>query len=729
MTNTEVLTVEADSERGTITVQGRIFLGGVYDVDITLNKAACDATYRVAFFTYENRAKPLYLGIVGGLGEDGKRGRISFSNGDLIDCYRPQSRVWNASIPIYAYLYQALPVNESEKAELPDYQQDGFADPIHIIAEGRFDLLWTPILGEKTLANEKVVVAAVGPQGPTGEKGDKGRDGVNGITYKPQLRRNADGDIFVDWLEKDKDGEYTVVAYQGRTNIKGDKGERGESSFEVAKNNGFVGDEQTWIYTVQNVSKNADRAKDAAEAAENAQKSVAEYVDTAFPTKAHEAEQTLKNATTSGVNSVTQRANQAVGALDGKLATASTAINEAVERAETAKGDAVKAQGEASKSAEQASTSAYNASKSAEQAESAKNAIGDVGGRLEAVETSVADKVPYISGLLRSMFDLIQGKQDYRIKDVYWCHEGFILRNFQGGGKGYFLRPKDGQWQRIVVGTIKLIAIQSSQTTIYATSGSKIIRAMVTGQGASLQIATEEIAALPANVSAYSEVYAYQEANGFYVTTNGLILNSDLTETGTTFAVTDGKKLLKNGQVFKYLDSSVKAFMRMKIGADGVPTFTQNGYTQDAAQTFIPTKTKWGYCRFNHNRLTGIADWNNGYVYKQMTANGILQCVISDPFDNSFDRNCGYFFVTDGNCIFRVMAAGNYELSPSLSCEAIGLLGARMDYNVATGGILTSNTLVGAFQDVKGNVFIAEGQSFSYSSRTFYTILAVKEAQ
>ena len=156
MTNTEVLTVEADSERGTITVQGRIFLGGVYDVDITLNKAACDGTYRVAFFTYENRAKPLYLGVVGGLGEDGKRGRISFSNSDLADCYRPQSRVWNASIPIYAYLYQALPVDESGKAELPDYQQDGFADPIHIIAEGRFDLLWTPILGEKTLANEKV---------------------------------------------------------------------------------------------------------------------------------------------------------------------------------------------------------------------------------------------------------------------------------------------------------------------------------------------------------------------------------------------------------------------------------------------------------------------------------------------------------------------------------------------------------------------------------------------
>lgn len=351
MTNTEVLTVEADSERGTITVQGRIFLGGVYDVDITLNKAACDDTYRVAFFTYENRAKPLYLGVVGGLGEDGKRGRISFSNGDLIDCYRPQSRVWNASIPVYAYLYQALPVDESGKAELPDYQQDGFADPVHVIAEGRFDLLWTPILGEKTLKNEKVIVAAVGPQGPTGEKGDKGRDGVNGTTYKPELRRNADGGIFVDWLRKDEDGEYTVVAYEGRTNIKGDKGDRGESSFEVAKNNGFLGDEQAWVYTVQNVSKNAERAERAKDYAEGAQKAAAQYLDETFPTEVENAEKRLENATTSGINAVTERANQGICAIEGKaqavntalddkISTANTAINDAVGKAETAAANA-----------------------------------------------------------------------------------------------------------------------------------------------------------------------------------------------------------------------------------------------------------------------------------------------------------------------------------------------------------------------------------------------------
>ena len=143
------------------------------------------------------------------------------------------------------------------------------------------------------------------------------------------------------------------------------------------------------------MTEQAQRAEDAVEATEEAQKAVAQYVDVTFPTEVENAEKRLENATTSGVNSVTERANQAVGALDqkqtqivsnidtkaqavnnaldGKLANANTAINEAVGKAETAKTDAVKAQGEASKSAEQASTSASNASKSAENAKQSED--------------------------------------------------------------------------------------------------------------------------------------------------------------------------------------------------------------------------------------------------------------------------------------------------------------------------------------------------------------------
>lgn len=159
----------------------------------------------------------------------------------------------------------------------------------------------------------------------------------------------------------------------------------------------------------------AQRAEDAVEATEEAQKAVAQYVDVTFPSKVQEAEKTLENATKASVQAVAKKgtdAIEAVGtyaskietALDGKLATANTAINDAVGKAETAKGDAVKAQESASKSAEQASTSASNASKSAEQAKtSEENAkatadalnaglatLNSFDGRVSTLETQVA---------------------------------------------------------------------------------------------------------------------------------------------------------------------------------------------------------------------------------------------------------------------------------------------------------------------------------------------------
>ena len=135
---------------------------------------------------------------------------------------------------------------------------------------------------------------------------------------------------------------------------------------------------------LQQMTAQAQRAEDAVEATETAQKAVAQYLDVTFPSAIEQAEKRLENATTSGVNAVAKSVNQGIGAintkaqevntaLDGKLSTANTAINEAVERAETAKGDAVKAKEEASKSAEQASTSASNASKSATNAKTSED--------------------------------------------------------------------------------------------------------------------------------------------------------------------------------------------------------------------------------------------------------------------------------------------------------------------------------------------------------------------
>jgi hypothetical protein len=173
----------------------------------------------------------------------------------------------------------------------------------------------------------------------------------------------------------------------------------------------------------------AQRAEDAVEATEKAQKAVTEYVDNTFPAKVEDANKTIAKAVTDGTSVITQTANQAIGAisshtstivtalnqkqtqieasidtkaqavnsaLDNKITEANTALDGKVEQAEQAKDNAVKAKteaetakGQAEKSAKSASESAEQASTSAQQAEDAKDAIGDVSGRLDAVETSV----------------------------------------------------------------------------------------------------------------------------------------------------------------------------------------------------------------------------------------------------------------------------------------------------------------------------------------------------
>lgn len=175
------------------------------------------------------------------------------------------------------------------------------------------------------------------------------------------------------------------------------------------------------------MTEQANRAKDALEATEKAQKAVADYVDITFPSKVTDAEKRLTNATTKGVQAVTDKATQSVNsitahtttiigaldtkktaiataidtkaqavnsALDTKITSANSAIDKKVEQANEAKGDAVKAKDDAVTAktlaegfATQASTSAESASKSAQQAEDALDAIGDVGERLDAVDT------------------------------------------------------------------------------------------------------------------------------------------------------------------------------------------------------------------------------------------------------------------------------------------------------------------------------------------------------
>jgi hypothetical protein len=183
----------------------------------------------------------------------------------------------------------------------------------------------------------------------------------------------------------------------------------------------------------------AQRAEDAVKATEKAQKAVAQYVDITFPAKVTEAEKRLENATTEGKSAVTQTANQAISALDNKQTEilgnidtkaneVSTALDGKVTEANDAKDNAVKAKGEAETAkgqaegfAKDASTSASNASKSAKQAEQAKTAIGDVSGRLEAVEAlkSLDNQCPYTD---IDFADLLKTATKQKVDGIAWVH-------------------------------------------------------------------------------------------------------------------------------------------------------------------------------------------------------------------------------------------------------------------------------------------------------------------
>ena len=101
-----------------------------------------------------------------------------------------------------------------------------------------------------------------------------------------------------------------------------------------------------------NLAEKLSKAQASAEATEEAQKAVAQYVDVTFPAKVENAENRLANATSEAAKNITNKANDAlsaisthagniVTALDVKADSVIAEIDAKVERAETAKGDAL----------------------------------------------------------------------------------------------------------------------------------------------------------------------------------------------------------------------------------------------------------------------------------------------------------------------------------------------------------------------------------------------------
>ena len=81
-----------------------------------------------------------------------------------------------------------------------------------------------------------------GPQGEKGEKGTDGKDGVNGKDGKD----GKDGLSIYDLAVRDNGYKGTVQQF-----IADQKGERGDSAFDVAKSNGFDGNEKEWLQSLK----------------------------------------------------------------------------------------------------------------------------------------------------------------------------------------------------------------------------------------------------------------------------------------------------------------------------------------------------------------------------------------------------------------------------------------------------------------------------------------------
>lgn len=310
---------------------------------------------------------------------------------------------------------------------------------------------------------------------------------------------------------------------------------------------------------------------------------------------------------------VEQSKNDAVKAKDE----AEQAKTEAV----TAKGQAETAKGQAEGFAKTASESASNASKSAKQAEDAKDAIGDVGSRLDAVETSVAEKVPYVSPVLSRNFNFKRGNfKMLSITVLPQLHEGFLMRDSYNTAKDRLLVPRLNEIRQVdSVGTVRLSVIEDDKTTIYSYKDSVNYKTTVTSlDGGDLSFVRETIDAMPTAIAELSNVIGYKTTNGYIVCTQGHILSADLTtEVATFYAVDDYTKIRKNGNGFWYYDGSVKKFATLTIGEDGTPSIAYNSYIQTDGKYYPITSTM--YIKLGaHGRLIGATANGIGYLYGEI---------------------------------------------------------------------------------------------------------------
>ena len=429
----------------------------------------------------------------------------------------------------------------------------------------------------------------------------------------------------------------------------------------------------------------------------------------------------VEAAKTQAIETIDTKAQAVNTVLDGKIATANTAINEALGKAESAKADAVKAQGEASKSAEQAAKSASNASKSAEQAEQAKTAIGNVGERLDAVEVSVAERTQKLSRYISSLYDykcitLKLPSLNYR----RICHDGVIAYDQYDPYKRLHI-SSSGKVTEIArkvssaVGVFKLTIVDaiSMVTRQYETetSGAHYITT-ISGIGDDVAVSRVKIDALPTDeMASYSNLYGIALENGFIVLSNGIILSSNLKESGTTIncsaTIRPHEQLIKVGvNLVKYLDSSTKKITIMTLGDDGAPTFEIDGYTQEAQ-----TSTLW-YSMLNISGYPMSAlKINKGSVLRNNGNAGLGYFYTKDQFfvPYRFYGASRSGIICNGKDLFVMLNSSNND-ECSIGLLSFGVVGKYDKRNI----------FCNMYDDALGNLFIFETAVTIYEETTEY---------
>ena len=381
----------------------------------------------------------------------------------------------------------------------------------------------------------------------------------------------------------------------------------------------------------------ASRAEEAQRIAVNASENVSNMQDEIGATK------TKIDATAKVVQANADAVAGAKKEIDTAIAAASTALDGKVKQAEdaaTAADGSAKAADKSRQDAEaakgNAAESAKNAATSAEQAESAKTAIGDVGGRLQAVETSVAEKVPYLSDNFKKRFNV---SQQYNIADngqkvMNPCHKGWICSASHDRNSkdfDYYIAPNGTVTKTSVAvfknesHSYKAHLVYTDKTIIYSENyRNEKIKCTIDDSG----VTCEKLTAFPANVASYTGVFGIINSHGFIVTTGGVILKGDtLAEVdGVTFYAINtstaviskrGDCLLgKNGDTYYYFDQGQKRWCKLVTDENGTPTITVNtNYTQNVAFKFAPLSYRFCFLATDGDFFRGISNGDNGHIY------------------------------------------------------------------------------------------------------------------